>query len=82
MRTIDLVVLILLVISAALAWWSHSATRDDCLAMVKPKTDSTPSWRAAKFTGEYERSGGSLYCLDTKGVKHSYRRSNNHVVKK
>lgn len=75
MRTVDLVVLILLGIYAALAAWVHFETRDDCLAMVKPKTDSTPTWRAAKFTGEYEQSNGVTYCLDTNGVKHSYLRS-------
>ena len=71
MRTVDLVILILVILTGAFAAWLHFDARDDCLAMVKPKTDSTP--RPAKFTGKYERTNGVLYCFDTKGVKHSYR---------
>lgn len=75
MRTVDIVVLLLLIISGALVTLAHLNARDDCLTMVKPKTDSTP--RPAKFTGEYEQTNGVLYCFDTNGVKHHYRNRKN-----
>ena len=73
MKTGDKLVLIVFVVSIGVAIWAHFDAHDDCLAMIKPKTDSTQSWREAKFTGEYKRRNGVLYCIDTNGVEHSYR---------
>lgn len=73
MRTVDLVVLILLIFSGGLVTWAHFDIREDCLTMVKPKTDSTPSRIAAKFTGDYERTNGVVFCLDTNGDEYAYR---------
>ena len=77
MRTVDLVVLICVVLGVALAGLSHHLTIKQCLASVKPKTDSTGHRFVSPFTGKYKRLNGILLCYDSNDTQHAYREAPN-----
>lgn len=74
MRTWNCIGIIAIVLVSGFFIKKHFDTYNTCLAMTKPKTDSTPARHAAKFTGEYERLGGAPFCGDTNGVLYAIKK--------
>jgi len=72
MKTGDILVLIILIVSIGVAIWADFDARDDCLVSKKPETDSTSFRFIAPFTGKYKRIDGVLFCRDSRGTLHAY----------
>lgn len=73
MKTYKKYLVALMTIGILLVGYSHYDTQEKCLASKKPKTDSATPNSVSPFTGEYERLGGVLFCIDSRGILHAHK---------